>query len=107
MCVSPRNRELIEHLGKWAKETVEIENNQKEPKGSEKYIEVMNLVGDKMRISRMIEAFEAIYPAFPSSWTLMEVKQYLEETAVKYNERIREALDKKEEIYSLNNKNHE
>ena len=97
MCVSPRDRELIEHLGKWAKEVVEIENTQKEPKGSEKYIEVMNLVGDKMRISRMIEAFEAICPAFPSTWTLREVKEYLQDTSVTYNERIRKALDRKED----------
>ena len=78
------------------KEHIEKLMAQQEPKGSEKYIEVMNLVGDKMRISRMIEAFEAIYPAFPSTWTLREVKEYLQDTSVTYNERIRKALDRKE-----------
>ena len=79
------------------KEHIEKLMVQQELIGSEKFIEVMNLVGDKMCISKMIEALESIYPAFPSSWTLMEVKQYLENTSVKYNESIRKALDRKED----------
>lgn len=96
MCESPQDRKIREQLEKWGKKHLEELETQKRPKGSEKFIEVMNLVGDKMRISRMIEAFESIYPAFPSSWTLLEVRRYLEDTSVKYDERIRKALDKEE-----------
>ena len=96
MCESLQNRKIREQLEKWGKKHLEELEAQKRPKGSEKFIEVMNLVGDKMRISRMVEAFESIYPAFPNSWTLLEVRRYLEDTSVKYDERIRKALDKGE-----------
>lgn len=96
MCESPQDRKIREQLEKWGKKHLEELEAQKRPKGSEKFIEVMNLVGDKMRISRMIEAFESICPAFSSSWTLLEVRRYLEDTSVKYDERIRKALDKDE-----------
>lgn len=96
MCESPRLKEFRKHLEVLGNEHLEELMAQQEPKDSEKFVEVMNLVGDKMRISRMIEAFEAIYPAFPSTWTLREVKEYLQDTSVNYNERIRKALDRKE-----------
>ena len=66
---------------------------------SKKYFELMNLIGIKNQIIRRMEALEHVMEAYPSSFTLSEVKEHLMDTNLKYEKLISNFI-----VDCLNNK---
>lgn len=104
MIDSPYFKEMQRNLDQYTKDLQEQERSLKmkalnEDNISKKYFELMNLIGIKNQIIRRMEALEYVMEAYPSSFTLSEVKEQLMDTDIKYEKLIRNFI-----VDCLNNK---
>ncbi len=57
-----------------------------------RYNAIRNAVGMSIQMSKRMEALECIMEAYPSSFTLKEVKEHLEDTILKNDKEIQEIV---------------
>ena len=94
MIDSPSVKQMLSLLKEFTKEKKERELKENHDSINSEYIskryyELMNLVAVHNQIIKKINALESIMSSYPSSYTLAEVKEYLVDSNLKYENLIR------------------
>lgn len=94
MIDSPSVKQMLSLLKEFTKEKKERELKENHDSINSEYIskryyELMNLVAVHNQIIKKINALGSIMSSYPSSYTLAEVKEYLVDSNLKYENLIR------------------
>ena len=83
---------LEEMLKDYCLPSVATSEREKDLLSRYRYNAIRNAIGMNVQMSKRMEALECIMEAYPSSFTLKEVKEHLECTILKNDKEIRELV---------------
>lgn len=95
-CKNPKEKNLSDDSAYGLKAfdlpSVETSEREKDILSNRRYHDIKNAIGMEIQMSKRMEALEYIMEAYPSSYTLKEIKDQLEYVMMKNDKEIRELI---------------